>query len=106
MKSILPNLVALWPAISGVLTLAVASWIGHRVTSAKDHERAALLSTIANDAAALAVSKFPASPWSVLFQETVAQISDASGLPTGNADAINRAAAGALKAAGVAAPAK
>lgn len=81
-----------------VLTLAtgVGGWIMHRFTSPKDHDRAALLESIAAGAAALVVSLNPTADWATLLEQVVAAIKSASSVPTNNADAIQRAAASAL----------
>lgn len=82
-----------------ILAAAVAagSWIGTRIIKPKDHERAQLLSAIGSAAAALVVAAAPpTASWPTLLEQVVRQISTAAGLPTRNAQAIERAAAAAL----------
>lgn len=62
--------------------------------------RATLLRVIAQDAAALAVALNPNAPWTQLLDNVVQQIVTASGTPTTNQAAIQRAAAQALAAMG------
>lgn len=85
----------LGPVVS-LVAIAIGSWFGHRITSPKDHERAALLSTIAQDAAAFIVALNPTAPWDQLLKDLIARISAAAGLPTSNLTAIENAAAAAL----------
>jgi|APFre7841882630_1041343.scaffolds.fasta_scaffold324599_1 hypothetical protein len=96
------NLSWLGPLI-GVLATLVGSWYAHRIVTPKDHERAALLETIARGAAALVVSLNPGKPWAALLELVIQQIMSAPGVPTANQQAIQRAAAEALtRVAGVA----
>lgn len=83
-------------ALVGLLATILGSWIGHRLTKPSDHERALLLERIANDAAALIVATFPNAAWAVLLDNVLATIAKSAGLPTRNADALERAAAAAL----------
>lgn len=92
------------PAFGQLISLTalfVGTWIAHRFTKPKDHERAALLATIANGCAALVLTVFPNQPWPVLLGETIARIEEAAGLPTNNEGAIRRAAIEALMDRGV-----
>jgi len=77
-------------------TLALGSVIAAALHTSKDHARAASLSIIANEAAALVTLANPNANWSQLLSQTIAQISNASGLPTQNEQAITRAATAAL----------
>ena len=70
--------------------------IHKRLRTPADHQRAELLSRIANAAAALVVAKNPGDSWRNLLATTVREISNASGLPTSNVAAIEREAAAAL----------
>lgn len=88
-------------AIVGPVALIVASLIIRSIKNPTDRDRASLLSTIANAAAALVVSKNPTAPWANLLADVIREISTAAGLPTQNAKAIERAAAEALAAQGV-----
>ena len=67
-----------------------------RLHTPTDHQRAELLSRIANAAASLVVLKNPTGNWSNLLASTIRDISNAAGLPTTNAAAIEREAAAAL----------
>lgn len=82
--------------ILGVAALALGTWLARRLTQPTDLQRAELLAQIAASAAALAVSMFPNAKWAELLKFVVQQIAGAAGLPTKNADAIQRAAAKAL----------
>jgi hypothetical protein len=64
-------------------------------------ERARLLRDIAHDAAALALSMNPTASWASLLQNVINQVATASGTPTRNQAAIQRAAAAALTELGV-----
>jgi len=82
------------------LALVLGGWIARRITSPRAHERAQLLAQIAADAAALIVATHPKMAWTQLLTEVVRVVSAAAGVPTRNAGAIERAAAGALKTLG------
>jgi hypothetical protein len=84
----------------GLLAIAVGGWLGRRIITPTDAQRAAHLDKIASGAASLAVSMFPNQPWAILLENTVKQIAAAAGVPTANRDAIQRAAAAALTALG------
>jgi hypothetical protein len=94
-------LASLTPMLTPLLQLvgvALGGLLAHRIVTPTDHQRAQLLSQIANDAAALVVSKNPNMPAAQLLQQVIQAISNAAGVPTTNQDAIARAAAAALKA--------
>lgn len=76
------------------LAVALGGWLGHRFNTPRDHERAAAISTIARDAAALVVSYNPKGDWATLLKAVVDAIAASAG--TTNRDAIERAAAAAL----------
>lgn len=80
-------------AVSAVATL-LGGWLGHRIITPRDHERAAAIAIIARDAAALVVSMNPKADWATLLKSVVEQIATAAG--TTNREAIERAAAQAL----------
>jgi hypothetical protein len=75
--------------------------LARRLATPKDHERAALLATIAKAAVALVVSRNAGASWSQLLDLVVREIIEAAGVPTSNAGAIRRAAASALHEAGI-----
>lgn len=83
---------------------AAGLWIGS--TLAKSHansatfQRAVVLEKIAAAAASIVVALYPTAPWALLLEQVVARVSAAAGLPTKNADAIERAAAHALTGLG------
>lgn len=93
-----------WGGLLNVVIAGAGLWIAN--TLAKSHsngasvQRAVLLEKIAAAAASLVVSLYPAAPWAVLLEQVVARIAAAAGLPTQNADAIERAAAAALTSLG------
>lgn len=79
--------------LAGILTLA---YIAHRATRPSDAERAALLSQLANDAAAAVLAANPGRPWADLLALVVQRMCEGHGIPTNSAVAIEKAAAGAL----------
>jgi hypothetical protein len=86
----------------GSLALAaVGAWIGSRIIKPTDKQRAEHLSRIAVEAAALCVSLYPGRAWPELVKLVVDAITKAAGVPTTNAQAIERAAAAALLSVGV-----
>lgn len=89
-------LTALLGPVSQVATVLIGGVIAAALHTSKDHARAASLSIIANEAAALVTVSNPNAAWSQLLSQTIAQISNASGLPTSNDQAITRAATAAL----------
>ncbi len=86
-------------ALAAAATL-FGGWLGTRIVTPKDHERAALVAVIASGAAALVVSMYPGKPWAELLELIVRQIEASAGLPTRNTTAIKQAAAKALAALG------
>jgi hypothetical protein len=80
----------------GLVATALGGWIATRITAPKDHDRAALLSRIAEEAAALVYSLNPNAAWADMLRDVVARIASAAGLPTSSAQAIENAAASAL----------
>ena len=92
---------ALARGLAPIVGLGLATWVSHRVSRAADHQaeahRASLLSANASDAAALVASLAPGTyTAATLVQLVVAEMNAASGLPTSNVKAIERAAAGAV----------
>lgn len=82
--------------IVGIVATGVGAWIARHLKKPTDVDRATLLATIAADAAAFVVHMYPGKTWADALQLVVQQISTAAGLPTKNAQAIQRAAASAL----------
>jgi hypothetical protein len=99
LQSLLHTALTLVPLV----TLGVGSWVASRIVKPRDHERAQHLANIASDAVALVLANNPTASWATLLADAVRQISTAAGVPTNNAAAIQRAAAGALAKAGVSA---
>jgi len=90
----MPNWVA--PLIQ-ILTPLLLGLIYHGVKTPKDHERAQLLTTLAESAAAVVVNIVPAgTPWAQLLQQVVARIAAESTVPTDNQKKIENAATAAL----------
>lgn len=88
-----------WNALAPLVGLAATifgGWIGHRIASPKDHERAELLTRIAEETAAVIYASNPTAAWTDLVRDTVARIAGAAGLPTNNTTAIQNAATAAL----------
>ena len=84
-------------SILGVIATVIGTWLGSRIITPKNHERAAALDAIARGAAALVISLAPAgAKWAELLKSVVQIISSAAGRPTTNVNAIERAAAAAL----------
>lgn len=84
--------------------LIVGAIIAHAVKTPKDHERAALLKTLAESAAGVIVNAMPAAAWPRLLQATIVQISSEATLPTKNTAKIENAATSALVKLGKVAP--
>jgi hypothetical protein len=82
--------------VIGLLATGVGAWIAHRFTQPRDHERAVLLTRIAEDAAAVIVAFNPRATWPDLLRDLVQRISTAAGVPTRNLTAIENAATAAL----------
>lgn len=76
--------------------VVVGGLLVHAIKTPKAHERAAVLSAIANEAAAWIVAHYPDKPWAELLEAVVQRIATAAGLSTRNATAIENAAAAAL----------
>jgi hypothetical protein len=87
-------------SIVGLIATVAGLWLGTRIIKPRDHERAAALDAIAKGATALVISLNPTAKWAELIKQIVSTISSSAGLPTANKDAIERAAAAALVAAG------
>ena len=83
-----------------MIATALGGWIGTRIITPTDHQRASLLDTIATGAAAYIVATYPGKPWTELVLLVVQRIKSAAGLPTDNSTAIENAAAAALAALG------
>lgn len=92
----------LWHAAAPLLTpigLMLASLLHARVTSTPgDAEKAQHLARLAQDAAASAYLLFPDLPAKDLVTKVVAILSTIAGVPTTDAAALERAAAGAVAA--------
>lgn len=91
----------LLPVLSPVLLglgVALGNWFHGRIVKPADYQRASILQQIAEGAAALVISTNtnPKATWPDLLKQIVQAIESAAGLPTHNADAIQRAAAAAL----------
>lgn len=85
-----------WQQILEGAAVIVGGLLVHVLKTPKDHERAALLAAIANEAAAWVAAHYPDKPWAELLEAVVQRIAAAAGLPTKNATAIENAAAAAL----------
>ena len=92
------------PAI-GIVT-AVWAFFQHRSTKPTDAERADLLRTLAEDAAAVIVALYPTKPWAELVNMVVQRLLAMPGVPTKNTSALEGAAATALTVLGKAPGAK
>lgn len=86
----------IFASILGVVAVGIGGWIASRIRKPSDLDRALLLSAIAQDAAGLVLANNPKLSWVGLLEATIRQIAQVAGLPTKNAAAIQRAAAGAL----------
>jgi len=82
--------------IVGLAATVVGAITAHRITAPKDHERAALLAQLADDAAAFVVAANPKAAWADMLRDTINRISVGAGVPTRSATALENAAAAAL----------
>lgn len=82
--------------LAELIALVILAIIAHAVKTPKDAERAVLLTTLAESAAAVAVNYAPNDSWSSLLAEVVRRIKDESTLPTTNHTKIENAATAAL----------
>ena len=83
------------PVVLG-LAVSFGHWLGSKIKSPTDAERATILEKIADGAAALVVAMNPKANWTDLLKSVVQAIEAAAGVPTKDAGAIERAAAAAL----------
>lgn len=81
--------------LTGIVTI-LGLWIRHAVVTPSDHERATLLATLANDAAAVVVNLNPGAPWATMLSDVVRKLASNAATPTSNASTLNAAASGAL----------
>ncbi len=95
------SLLAYMQPVLGLAAVSLAALIHRRLKTPLDHERAAHLSLIAREAAALLVAEKKNANWAVLLEDLIRQITANESAPTSNVDAIRRAAAGALSSLGV-----
>jgi hypothetical protein len=96
MGALLPFLKSIAPYLASALGLAILG----RLRTPRDHERAALLVTIADAVAASLASKYPTADWAVLLQQVESEISAALGGKGFPVVAIQREAIRALTAIG------
>jgi len=82
--------------VMGALITLIAGIILRVLKTPKDNERAALLTTLANSAAANAVNLMPDRPWAELLQATVQRLAAESTVPTHNTQKLETAALAAL----------
>lgn len=91
---------SIWNAAQPLVTplaIAVGAWLHARVVKTpSDADRAATLARLAQDAAAAAVALFPKSSTVDLVRHIVNTMASTGGVPTRNAQALERAAYGAL----------
>lgn len=79
--------------LAGLVGALLHGWLSNRPT---DQERALHLAQMAHDAAALVSMTFPTLPEKDLIAKVVEQLASAAGVPTVDAGALQRAAAGAI----------
>lgn len=79
-----------------LLILVVGGIITHSIKTPKDHERAKLLTTLAESAAAVVVNLMPNADWTTLLKSVVARLAAESTLPTKNTVKLENAAVTAL----------
>ena len=87
-----------------VIVHGVLAWI-HK-TKLSDADRAALLTQLAQDAAAFVVAAYPGKPWADLVNLIVQRLLAGSGTPTQSTQALENAASAALTRMGKAPAAK
>lgn len=90
--------------VLGIVVTILAGIIAHAVKTPKDHERAALLATLAEAAAAVVVNLMPNAKWTDLLQAVIQRLSGAASVPTKNQQVISAAATAALVKLGKTAP--
>lgn len=76
-----------------IVNWALAYFHKHTLT---DAERAALLTTLAQDTAAMIVAAFPGKPWADLVNLIIQRLLGMPGVPTQNRQALEGAASSAL----------
>lgn len=82
-------------SILGIVITIGLGLLHQAIKTPKDHERAALLTRLADDAAAVCLSVAPDAPWAQLVAEIVARLK-AAGAPTSNDTVLQKAATAAL----------
>ena len=85
-----------WIGPALVLFTAVYGWFKHKDTKPTDAERAALLTQLAEDAAAVVLAAFPGKPWAEYVNMIVQRLLALPGVPTKNAAALESAANAAI----------
>ena len=85
-----------WIAPAIVLMTAVWGFFRHRDNKPTDAERANLLKTLAEDAAAFVLAAFPGKSWADLINMIVQRLLASPGVPTRNTQAVEGAASAAL----------
>lgn len=93
--------------VNGIINLVIlilGGVIAHAVKTPKDHERAHLLTTLAESAAAVVVNVMPNAEWPKLLEAVIARLGAESTLPTKNVSKLENAATAALVRLGKTAP--
>lgn len=98
MSHLLSTLMPAIHAVLGFAVVGVGAWIAKALSTPTELQRAQHLSIIANDVAAEVVALMPGSTWAAQLEQVIRKLSQASGLPTTNANALARVATSALKA--------
>jgi hypothetical protein len=88
--------VSLLTTFAPYIVAGAGAWIARHLKKPSDLQRATLLATLATDAAAWAVATYPGRAIPELVQIVVRVLTEQSGIPTTNAQAIERAAHSAV----------
>jgi hypothetical protein len=85
-----------WNAILTVVVAIATAVIHHAIKTPKDHEKASLIATLADDAAAVVLALNPNAPWAQLVKDVVNKLKGAATTPTANNLTLETAATAAL----------
>lgn len=85
-----------WNAVLTLVVAVATVFINHAVRTPKDHERASLIATLADDAAALVLSLNPNASWVQLVRDVVNRLKGIASTPTANNLTLETAATAAL----------
>lgn len=93
-------------SLLSVVVGIVGLLIRRAIKTPSDAQRAALIATLADDAAAVILDIAPNLPWAQMVADVVGMLRRETTTPTGNTEVLRRAAIGALARLGKKAPAE